>query len=429
MPTLVWRFPPKNGPDDSGGDRGASSGKGEAAVLDPVVSAAPAVPDSRVPAPTGTGPADPSGEALLSVSSEPHDTGEKGEKRKLTSHANTARRNPMADQRPTASTLRASTHPKSNNLLQTMMGRQSLLFKRPAKAAILFVFVYYDTVLSYQSAMNAVQTESDEHTARTGTIHLATADEHTKKPLNPDSICFITAEFADSIEDADTLAVVDEPMRRDPPRHFVFTNLPSLQADGWEKIVLTDTDVPFRRQITKSRWPKFQGWRHARVKERCQIIFYGDAYFYNPTNETLWTLMAQQIQDSDVGLMQQKQPGRREIDGPVRELLGAVQVHKLSAEAADITIAWLRNRTDYRERTPVYKNALFGYNPASKRFQNTVFEFWNEYSKEEGSWRDQPQWAYYLSRHGMVPLDFPYTPPMAKAGRKGHNGHTYVDKQ
>jgi hypothetical protein len=248
-----------------------------------------------------------------------------------------------------------------------------------------------------------------------------------QQPINPDNICIVTAEFSKTVEDADVLPIVEKSMRRDPPRHFAFTNLESLPVDGWERIVLTDADVPYKRMITKSRWPKFLGWMHPQLKH-CQIIFYGDAYFMNPTNETFLMNMAMEIRASDVGLMQDKQPGRRDFNGPIKELQHTAAVGKLSWKAANYTIAWLQNQTDFRKRTRVYKNARFGYDPSSKRYRDFVLDFWNEYSKEVGSWRDQPYWAYFLRKHKMKPLRFPGRLQQGAKGVKGHNGHVYVRK-
>jgi hypothetical protein len=261
------------------------------------------------------------------------------------------------------------------------------------------------------------------------------ADTHppttTLDDLDPTKMCFVTSEFSDSVEDADILPVVPDDMRTTPGRHFVFTNLEDLPALGWDKIVLQKDDAElshFQRQITRSRWPKFMGWQHAKL-QHCQVIFYGDAYFMNPVNASVWMDFGRRIRASDVGLMQDKQVGRRIKDGPIRELEHAVDIKKLSWEAANYTIQWLRNRTDYQTRTRVYKNALFGYDPANAKFQAFVTEFWQEYSKEAGSWRDQPYWAYFLSRHNMRPISFPVNPPKGVRGKQGHNGHVYVQKE
>jgi hypothetical protein len=136
--------------------------------------------------------------------------------------------------------------------------------------------------------------------------------------------------------------------------------------------------------------------------------------------------MAKQlIHNSAVGLMQEKQIGRRDWDGPVAEVSHAAAIKKDTWENANYTIKWLHNQTDYNMNTRVYKNALFGYNPKNPQFQKVVAEFWDEYSKEKGSWRDQPYWAYFLKRHGMKPLNFPVGIQMGARGTMGHNGHTY----
>jgi hypothetical protein len=137
--------------------------------------------------------------------------------------------------------------------------------------------------------------------------------------------------------------------------------------------------------------------------------------------------LGRRIRASDVGLMQDKQIGREDEDGPVRELEHAVKLKKLSGEAANYTIQWLRNRADYQKHTRAYKNAVFGYDPANAKFQAFVTEFWQEYSKETGSWRDQSYWAYFLARHGKRPISFPVKPPKGAHDKKGHNGHVYVE--
>jgi hypothetical protein len=291
------------------------------------------------------------------------------------------------------------------------------------------------------------------------------------------NLCFVTAEFSKTVEEADVLPVVDLSMRRNPKRHFVYTNLPNLinPDNSWERIVLTPHDVPYQRMITQSRWPKFMGWKHpalsknsttittttttngqliqSNIKPHCQVIFYGDAYLLNPINETFWQDVAQTIYQSDVGLMQHAQQAVQNI---AHEIHKNIRLGKLSPETGGITNRWLRQQSDFHGRIPVYKNALFGYAPHNVKFQQMATDFWNEYSKEVGSWRDQPYWAYFLHHHHMTPLKFPLALPHVEdfetikssnqttttrigggrnregvlpfgaIGQKGHAGHTYV---
>jgi hypothetical protein len=249
---------------------------------------------------------------------------------------------------------------------------------------------------------------------------------------NPIQLCFVTCEFSKSVEDADRLPQLEPLMIRNPPRHFVFSNLPTLHTTtGWKPIL--QAHLPYQRMITQSRWGKFLGWQHDALQD-CQVVFYGDAYYLNPINETAWQFMARQILQSKVGLMQAKQIGsnNKPVKGPVVELRKNARMGKVSWAMANATIDWLRNQSDYKPKgqTPVYKNALFGYNPNNPNFRNMVVDFWMEYSKERASWRDQPYWAYFLSKHQMTPLKFPIVPPpMGPGGERGHNDHIYVQPE
>jgi hypothetical protein len=268
-------------------------------------------------------------------------------------------------------------------------------------------------------------------------------------------LCFVTCEFSNSTQQADSLPVVDPSMRTDPPRHFVFTNLPGLveanTSIGWEKIVMPELAQTYRRLITASRWPKFLGWQHPRL-QKCQVIFYGDAYLLNPVNESVWQEMGQRIRQSEVGLMQSPQPHNKR--GILQELHRNVRNGKASNTLTEITKKWMQKQKGFKKnngKIPVYKNALFGYDPQNRKFEIMTLDFWNEYSKEEGSWRDQCYWAWFLFKHNMTPLklkgegpdvDNKFTPkfrkrmvnsgttflPFGALGKKGHGGHVYVNR-
>jgi hypothetical protein len=254
---------------------------------------------------------------------------------------------------------------------------------------------------------------------------------HKKQAWNSTiiNLCFATSEFSDTVQEADRLPVLDPSMIRNPPRHFIFTNLPSLAVgDGWKTILLEN--LTYRRMITQSRWPKFLGWQHPELQE-CQVIFYLDAYLCNPINETAWNHMAKLILQSPVGLMQGKQIGsnNKPVKGPVIELRKNARMGKVSWEAANATIEWLRKQSNYERmgHVPVFKNAMFGYDPLNSKFRRMLQDFWQEYSKETASWRDQSYWAYFLYKHSMKPLGFPFPPPLGPEGERGHNGHIYVE--
>ena len=253
-----------------------------------------------------------------------------------------------------------------------------------------------------------------------------------KIQLSPTELCFVTAEFSETADDMDQLPILEAGMINDPPRHFAFTNQPTYDVpEGWTKIVLEETiSQKYTRQITKSRWPKFMGWQHPTL-EHCQVIFYGDAYLLNPINETNWMEMTEEIKQNPVGLMQDKQIGLRGDDKPLQELVKVAKEGKLSYELANKTIDWLENQPDYKRDAPVYKNAIFGYDPHNAGVQQLMLDFWNIYAREELSWRDQPIWAYLLARGEMRPLALHRKNGklFGEFGKRGHGGHVYVPEQ
>ena len=291
--------------------------------------------------------------------------------------------------------------------------------------------------------------------------HLSSSISRKERVKDKDDsifFCFVTSEFSKTLDDVDMLPSLSDPSLILPPstepylsRHFFFTNQPQLSIPtGWTRIVLLD--LPYQRCITQSRWPKFMGWTHDQLRH-CRVIFYGDAYLMNPINKTAWTIMASTIvQSSSSGIMQPLQMGsnHKPIPGPVVELKKNARMGKVSWEAANITIAWLRNQSDYPRRTsrdrhgrhrhrghhpeqehhviPVYKNALFGYDTQHDQVTTMMNDFWKVYSMEQGSWRDQPYWAYFLYKHHITPIPFPIIPlPLGPPGRIGHNGHIYIN--
>jgi hypothetical protein len=65
-----------------------------------------------------------------------------------------------------------------------------------------------------------------------------------------------------------------------------------------------------------------------------------------------------------------------------------------------------------------------GYDPTNENFQKATEYFWNHYSLEEDSWRDQPLWSYTLSHFHLTPLKL--GPLFRQNGdRMGHKGHKY----
>ncbi|KAL3916143.1 MAG: hypothetical protein SGARI_008022, partial [Bacillariaceae sp.] len=229
-------------------------------------------------------------------------------------------------------------------------------------------------------------------------------------------ICFISSIFGDDLESADKPGDVSRvwldgdttgyggfflrnnkqsQQQKEAPvettfRFFLFTNLADMEVSkGWTKIVKNDDtdDLPYRRFITKSRWPKFMGWQQKQLKG-CQTIFYFDGHYQpNPAHYGEFKEVAQQIHASKGGLAQVPHPHKRTA---LQEFSRILFKHKDIPQNVEKSVQWLQSQPDFDNTCRLYQNAFFGYSPQTKEFRKAAEFFWNHYSKEEDSWRDQP---------------------------------------
>ncbi|KAL3920096.1 MAG: hypothetical protein SGARI_007031, partial [Bacillariaceae sp.] len=156
--------------------------------------------------------------------------------------------------------------------------------------------------------LNKLRTKMDAQIAATNSI----------------DICFVSSIFGEDMEYADKPSDVSTVWLDDNDyysvfrskkkknaniettfRFFLFTNLPDMAvSDGWTKIVKTDDDLPYRRFITKSRWPKFMGWQDPQL-QGCETVFYFDGHYQpNPARYGDFRSVSREIQNFDGGLAQ-----------------------------------------------------------------------------------------------------------------------------
>tara|TARA_B110000046_G_C12964490_1_gene386037 strand:- start:74 stop:625 length:552 start_codon:yes stop_codon:yes gene_type:complete len=149
----------------------------------------------------------------------------------------------------------------------------------------------------------------------------------------------------------------------------------------------------------------------------------------NPVNEsTVWQKLAKRILNSKFGLMQLPQRYLQQYgSGAEAELRSTVPSGKADLLLSQKTASWLRNQTDYNPIATVYKNAEFGDDPCNAHFRRLVERFWEVYSKEELTWRDQPLWSYFVASEHVVPIRYQVAPGhrQGKKGKLGHDGHKY----
>lgn len=280
----------------------------------------------------------------------------------------------------------------------------------------------------------------------------------------PIDVCFVTAQYASSTEQLDNL--VD--LRQEAPsffsdRHshhyhfFAFTNrrdwiekasqiapTPKTSSqkiakaksgtktrakskdNGWTILVKEFPPQTFQRFITQSRWPKFQGFRHERILQSCQVVFYMDGTVLPVGSPWQFQTEARRILNSKVQLSQELHPHANEDGGGIAGEMERCRVKKKDIESnLKATSDWFHAQPDFTNDCQMYQNTFFGYAVHSASFRMAADFAWRRFSLETDSWRDQPLWCYTLHHFGIIPLVIPETLFEYQGQRKGGNDHKY----
>jgi hypothetical protein len=273
----------------------------------------------------------------------------------------------------------------------------------------------------HDSSNGKLTAVSSSTTTRTSSILNITAN--SSDDINP-RICFVTAQFLTNLMQADRLMnpMTRMDLYRSPNHYFLaFTNHPNFRPRGWTVLLRNYSD--YRRDITKSRWPKFQGFNDPTIQSRCDVVFYMDGPCVVIGNTSMFRTVAQQVLQSSVGLAQTPHPKGGTIED---EFLRIVHGSKDSVHNVNKSLIWMNSQGDYMPDIPIYQNKFFAYNPKSLSFQRLANFFWDHYSLEQDSWRDQPLWAYSLHHLNMTPLVLSNTTLIKDVSRnRGMNGHRY----
>jgi hypothetical protein len=89
---------------------------------------------------------------------------------------------------------------------------------------------------------------------------------------------------------------------------------------------------------------------------------------------------------------------------PMHTILMMIAVYKKNVAAnTNASLKWLQKQADFAKQMPYYINKWFAYDPSNPKFQEASSFFWDRYSQELDSWRDQPLWSYVLHHFNITP--------------------------
>ncbi|CAJ1966570.1 unnamed protein product [Cylindrotheca closterium] len=240
---------------------------------------------------------------------------------------------------------------------------------------------------------------------------------------NPIPICFLVSIYGKWAGTVDKVFPVEKlPFYESPYYNFFgFTNLPRWERPGWTRIVRNFPE--FRRFITQSRWPKFQGWKDEQIQANCSVVFYMDSITEITGSSKQFQKLARQVVESDVGFAQYQHPGG---GGAFAEFRRIAKVGKDRLSNIEASKEWLRNRSDFSPNCTLYENRYIAYSVNSTNFRKATDFFWDRYSKEVDSWRDQPLWCYVLEHFNLTPVPLEHRKLFRMTHRRmGKNKHKY----
>jgi len=260
---------------------------------------------------------------------------------------------------------------------------------------------------------------------------LISTREHFNYDGRHKNICFVSSMFSIDVQHCDAIRDISSYRNSgDHIKHYFFTNLEELETPGWDKIIIKN--LPFRRMITQSRWPKFMGWLHPTIKKNCHSIIYSDANI-PPKDLPLerWATLADRAKESASGLLQRPNTRVNSFNkmSVLEELDRLLKNRKDIPQNVYATREWFLAQPDFNDHAKGYWNMILIYHPSNENFRRLMTSFWAQYSNEETSWRDQPLYRYLVDKLDITPETNDKLRKYfhSKAG-KNANGHKYSAK-
>ena len=134
--------------------------------------------------------------------------------------------------------------------------------------------------------------------------------------------------------------------------------------------------------------------------------------------------LAAETQASDFGLAQARHPLRESISSEFSAILENGKDVDRNTKASE---TWLTQQVDFENHAQVWLNTILMYDPHNERLRQVKDFFWERYSKELDSWRDQPLWAYSLRHFNATPYEIlpDHWVEYIRNGARKTGGHKY----
>lgn len=231
--------------------------------------------------------------------------------------------------------------------------------------------------------------------------------KYLERPLKNNlnyKICFVTSYFG-SIEYFELSNNFPKIKNID---YFCFTNLKKKEIGkmNWN-IIEINNDFLYtnkNKNIILNRYFKFMVWKFLKEKmnKNYDFIFYCDHYL-NPNSDINWIKICDRLNNSELGFIQYEH--KRYYNGIKKDLEMIINNNTESKEIIDKSEEYLKKLDkNISLNTPQYfENTVFGMQVNLKKVKSLTNLFWNHYSKNYPSYRDQPLWNFLYLYKNIYP--------------------------
>lgn len=220
-------------------------------------------------------------------------------------------------------------------------------------------------------------------------------------------ICFVTVLFGDP-------TILDKPAkfeRNSNYDYFLFTDINEEHFDtSWDVVNIKDNPniSNLTLNVRKSRYPKFMSWELLEsLGKHYDVVFYCDAH-YAPNSRENWKKLAMEIKNEKEFPFTQTRHCKRKIcnqgiNGEIKAILSSGRDTK---ESMDKTKLFFKKYDkDVSLNFPQYfENTCFGYSFENENVRMLTKKFWEIYTTEDITHRDQPLWNFLLLKYDFTPI-------------------------
>lgn len=192
--------------------------------------------------------------------------------------------------------------------------------------------------------------------------------------------------------------------------YFLFTDRPESSFDTVWKIINVAGNPNISRlqcDIRKSRYCKFMGWEILQSMGGIfDYVYYSDVHL-SPNHHLNWLELSKCISHNDFPFIQDVHS-----NPDVRQKGIGYELKEIVKHERDTQEQVLKTRDFLKERFPnvnlnspkFFQNTVFGYEYESQLVRLMLRRFWEIYSNNDITFRDQPLWNIILKNNNLTPF-------------------------